>query len=153
MKTGTLCLVTDGNRILLGMKKEGFGAGRWNGFGGKIRDGETPESAALRELTEEAGISADASVLDRAATLTFHFSGNPEWQVHVFRLNAWQGEPRESKEMRPGWHDISNIPYSEMWAADRHWLPLVLSGKKISADVFYKDFSNDVLEDFRWKDL
>lgn len=37
MKIGTLCLVTDGAKILLGMKKEGFGQGRWNGFGGKAK--------------------------------------------------------------------------------------------------------------------
>lgn len=153
MKTGTLCLVMNGQKILLGMKKEGFGQGRWNGFGGKVKDGETLESAALRELIEEAGITAEASALDKVAVLTFHFSGNPEWQVHVFGVSTWQGEPHETKEMRPEWHDRDRIPYSEMWEADRHWIPLVLAGKRISADVFYRDFSNDVLEDFQWRDL
>ncbi|MDP3727209.1 MAG: 8-oxo-dGTP diphosphatase, partial [bacterium] len=150
MKTGTLCLVMDGEKILLGMKKEGFGAGRWNGFGGKVKDGETLESTALRELDEEAGIQSDSSHLDKVAVLTFHFAGNPEWQVHVFRVASWSGEPHETKEMRPEWHRINTIPYGEMWEADRHWLPLVLSGKRIEADVFYKDLSNDVFENFKW---
>ena len=153
MKTGTLCLVTNGEKILLGMKKEGFGAGRWNGFGGKVKDGETLESAALRELHEEAGLTAEPSALDKAAVLTFHFSGNPEWQVHVFRVARWVGEPHETKEMRPEWHDLNTIPYAQMWEADRHWLPLVLAGKRIEADVFYQDFQNDILKDFRWRDL
>ena len=153
MKTGTLCLVTDGERILLGMKKDGFGRGRWNGFGGKVKDDETIESSAIRELHEEAGIAADASALKKTAVLTFHFSGKPEWQVYVFCVNQWEGEPHETKEMRPQWHNLNNIPYSEMWAADRHWLPLVLAGKKIAADVFYKDFENNALEDFKWKEL
>ncbi len=153
MKTGTLCLATDGGKILLGMKKEGFGAGRWNGFGGKVKDGETIESAALRELAEEADIQSDANHLDQVAVLTFYFSGRPEWRVHIFQVTNWSGEPHETKEMQPEWHDINAIPYGKMWEADRRWLPLVLAGKRIAADVFYKDFSNDVLEDFKWRTL
>jgi len=34
--------------ILLGYKKRGFGAGKWNGFGGKVEIGETVEDAAKR---------------------------------------------------------------------------------------------------------
>ena len=42
-KIMTLCCIYNNGRILLGMKKRGFGAGRWNGFGGKVHDGETIE--------------------------------------------------------------------------------------------------------------
>ncbi|MEK7607017.1 MAG: DNA mismatch repair protein MutT, partial [Patescibacteria group bacterium] len=35
----TLCFIHQSPRILLGMKKRGFGAGRWNGFGGKVEAG------------------------------------------------------------------------------------------------------------------
>ena len=44
----TLLFVMQPNQVLLGMKKRGFGAGRWNGFGGKVQDGETIEDAAKR---------------------------------------------------------------------------------------------------------
>lgn len=44
----TLVLVVQPERILLGMKKRGFGAGRWNGFGGKVEEGETIEDGAKR---------------------------------------------------------------------------------------------------------
>ncbi|XP_054107165.1 oxidized purine nucleoside triphosphate hydrolase isoform X1 [Callithrix jacchus] len=44
----TLVLVLQPQRILLGMKKRGFGAGRWNGFGGKVQEGETIEEGAKR---------------------------------------------------------------------------------------------------------
>lgn len=44
----TLVLVVQPGRVLLGMKKRGFGAGRWNGFGGKVQSGETIEDAARR---------------------------------------------------------------------------------------------------------
>ena len=44
----TLVLVTRPNQVLLGMKKRGFGMGRWNGFGGKVEKGETILEAAKR---------------------------------------------------------------------------------------------------------
>ena len=47
-KLYTLAFVLDAGRILLGMKKRGFGAGRWNGFGGKVDPGESIEAAAKR---------------------------------------------------------------------------------------------------------
>ena len=44
----TLALIRDGQRVLLGYKKRGFGQGKWNAFGGKVETGETPEYAAIR---------------------------------------------------------------------------------------------------------
>ena len=44
-KLFTLVLIRDSDRILLGLKKRGFGKGRWNGFGGKV---ETILQAAHR---------------------------------------------------------------------------------------------------------
>lgn len=44
----TLVLVVQPGRVLLGMKKRGFGAGKWNGFGGKVQTGESIEQAARR---------------------------------------------------------------------------------------------------------
>ena len=43
-------------KILLGMKKRGMGQGKWNGFGGKLKVGETVVQCALRELEEESGL-------------------------------------------------------------------------------------------------
>ena len=44
----TLVLVCNETQVLLGMKKRGFGEGRWNGFGGKVESGETITEAAIR---------------------------------------------------------------------------------------------------------
>jgi len=49
----TLCLLKNDNQILLAMKKRGFGEGKYNGVGGKIDKGETPEQAMIREVQEE----------------------------------------------------------------------------------------------------
>ena len=44
----TLVLIREPARVLLGMKKRGFGQGRWNGFGGKVEKGETILQGAIR---------------------------------------------------------------------------------------------------------
>ena len=44
----TLVFIIEQDKILLGMKKRGFGVGWWNGFGGKVQQDETIEEAAKR---------------------------------------------------------------------------------------------------------
>ena len=36
------------DEVLLGLKKRGFGKGKWGGFGGKIEKGETPTECIVR---------------------------------------------------------------------------------------------------------
>ena len=47
-KVLSLVFVLDRGKILLGFKKRGFGSGWWNGFGGKVNQGETIEDGARR---------------------------------------------------------------------------------------------------------
>ncbi|MFA6365538.1 MAG: 8-oxo-dGTP diphosphatase, partial [Candidatus Paceibacterota bacterium] len=106
----TLCIVQQYPNVLLGMKKRGFGAGRWNGFGGKLTPGETIEDAARREMQEEAGI--ELKNLDKVGIIDFEFQGNPELlEVHIFKSDDFVGEPTESEEMKPQWFHMDDIPY------------------------------------------
>jgi 8-oxo-dGTP diphosphatase/2-hydroxy-dATP diphosphatase len=132
----TLCIIHQHPKILLGMKKRGFGVGRWNGFGGKVDLTETIEEAAKRELQEEAGIIADN--LEKVGIVDFEFKGNPEiLEVHIFRSDSFLGEPTESEEMKPEWFHIDEIPFKEMWPDDIHWMPLLLGGKKFKGKFFF----------------
>ncbi|KAM3827002.1 oxidized purine nucleoside triphosphate hydrolase isoform 2-T2 [Vipera latastei] len=127
-KLYTLVLVMQPQRILLGMKKRGFGAGLWNGFGGKVQLGETVEQAAKRELQEESGLTVDT--LQKIGQITFEFVGNLElMEVHIFRADHFHGDPTESDEMRPQWFDVDQIPFKEMWPDDIYWFPLLLHKK------------------------
>ena len=124
----TLVFVFKDGQVLLGMKKRGFGAGRWNGFGGKVEAGESIEEAARRELREEAGI--EAGDLRKAGILTFSFEGNPvPLEVHVFRTDVFTGEPVEGEEMGPQWYPADAVPFDIMWPDDRYWFPTFLAGK------------------------
>ncbi|XP_022060328.2 oxidized purine nucleoside triphosphate hydrolase [Acanthochromis polyacanthus] len=138
----TLVLVVQPSRVLLGMKKRGFGAGRWNGFGGKVQLGESIEDAARRELLEESGLTVD--VLEKIGNIKFEFVGETELlDVHVFRADAYNGEPTESEEMRPQWFECDKIPFSQMWPDDSMWFPLLLQKKKFFG--YFKFQGHDVI--------
>ncbi len=136
MRTSTLCFLLKDGQILLAMKKRGFGEGKWNGVGGKANEGENIEHAALREMEEEIGVAAQESDLKPMGLLHFHSAENEKlnWDVHVFFLHAWHGDPRESEEMRPRWYPISHLPFEDMWPDDKHWLPHMLAREKIMGD-------------------
>ncbi len=125
-KVVTLVIVHEGRRVLLGMKKDGFGGGWWNGFGGKVEAGETVEEAALRELKEEAGIGVET--LEKAGMLYFDIEGDERLhEGHIFRASGVIGEPVETDEMiTPRWFDEADIPYDKMWKGDDLWIPLFL---------------------------
>jgi len=132
----TLCIIHQHPKILLGMKKRGFGAGRWNGFGGKIEGDETIEESVKRELKEEAGI--DALEMNKVGILDFEFENNPEVrEVHVFSVLKFKGEPQESEEMKPQWFYMDEIPFHQMWSSDLHWFPLFLKGKKFKGKFVF----------------
>jgi 8-oxo-dGTP pyrophosphatase MutT (NUDIX family) len=137
----TICFLIDAEsrRVLLGLKKRGFGQGKYNGFGGKIADGEDARDAAVREVREECGLEVAPADLVAAGHLTFIFPFCPEsnHDVEVFRVATWRGEPRESDEMRPEWFPIGAIPYGRMWEDDGHWLPLVLGGAAVEAEFAF----------------
>lgn len=130
-------MIAKDGKILLGMKKRGFGAGRWNGFGGKIQEGESIEDAAKRETQEEAGIVAEE--MEEQGLLEFEFQGSPETlEVHVFGVSRFTGEPQETEEMRPQWFPVAGIPYEAMWPDDRHWVPLFLEGRKFYGKFLFE---------------
>ncbi len=127
-KAYTLCMVLEDDEILLGFKKRGFGAGYYNGFGGKVESGETVVAAARRELLEEAGIIANE--LDLAGILDFTFAHDEkELEVYVYKVTKYDGVAAETEEMRPVWFKGVDIPYQQMWPDDVYWLPLLLTGK------------------------
>ena len=140
MKQFCLLLLKRDDEILLAMKKRGFGSGRWNGVGGKLETGETPEQAAVRECQEEIGVTP--SRLEHVAVHDFLFPSGADMQVHTFMSEAWQGEPVESDEMRPQWFKLSDIPYGEMWQDDIMWLPFVLQGKRLRTKFTFDEAEN-----------
>lgn len=137
IKKTTICFCLKGDQVLLAMKKRGFGAGKWNGYGGKLESGESPKTGAVRELQEESGLIVQEEKLEQLAVILFKFEEVPLFECHVFSTREWMGDLAETEEMRPEWYQISKLPFGDMWAADTKWIPMVLSGEKIKAEVNY----------------
>jgi 8-oxo-dGTP diphosphatase len=140
-----LCFLVRGSQdgsmyVLLGKKKRGLGAGNTVGLGGKVEANETPRDAAAREAAEESGVVIAPNALDEVAMISFWFPTRPTWnqRAAVFVTDRWQGEPMETDEIVPTWYDVASIPYEEMWADARHWLPRVLAGQRLTADFTFE---------------
>ena len=52
--------------------------------------------------------------------------------------------------MQPEWFGHSLIPFDKMRADDRHWLPLVLQGKQITAQFTFAE-DNETIREFEIK--
>ena len=136
----TLLFLRKEDKILLAMKKRGFGTGRYNGIGGKLNEGETVEEAMIRETEEE--IFVTPIEYNKVAIIDFIEINKGELEnmiVHIYVATKWEGAEKESEEMKPEWFDIQEIPYDKMFEDDSYWLPLVLEGKKIKANFRFDE--------------
>ena len=81
----TLCTILREDNLLLQRKSAGFfGEGKWNGVGGKLKPGESPNEGVKREVLEETGLLI--SQLKLHGVLKFYFGKveRPNWIVYVF---------------------------------------------------------------------
>jgi 8-oxo-dGTP diphosphatase len=121
-----LFIIRDGH-ILLIRKKRGLGAGKINGPGGRIHLGETPMQCAIREVREELRVTPLG--VRPAGELLFQFADGHSIHGYVFAAADCDGAPMATEEADPMWTHLACIPYAEMWADDRVWLPLLLKGQ------------------------
>ena len=116
MKRLLVCAValidTDG-RVLMAKRPEGKSlAGLWEFPGGKVEEGERPETALIRELKEELGIDVTESCL---APLTFasHTYENFHLLMPLYVCRRWKGiaQGMEGQELK--WlyaKDLRDLP-------------------------------------------
>lgn len=124
--------------MLLIRKKRGLGAGKVIGPGGRLQPGESPVMAAVRETAEEVGIEVEQPAL--LGQLSFQFADGYALLVYAFLATRYRGEVCSSDEAEPLWTPVDRIPYDEMWADDRHWLPLLLARRRFRG---WFDFDGD----------
>jgi len=140
----TLMFVRRADEVLLIRKLRGLGAGKINGPGGRLEAGETPEQAAVRETIEEVCVVPGDLVAH--GELRFQFTDGYGLHGHVFVAHSHTGTPAATDEAVPQWYRVDAIPFDEMWADDRLWLPAVLDGHTIDGRFV---FDGDTMLDQR----
>jgi 8-oxo-dGTP diphosphatase len=105
----TLTFLTRPGEVLLMRVPPGRGAwaGRFNGVGGHLEQGEDPLSSAAREIAEETGLTAEA--LQLAGVVVIDTGGTPGIGLYVFRGTCPPGTPTPGKEGTAEWVETSRL--------------------------------------------
>ena len=141
MKLATLCYIRKNGKTLMlhRVKKENdIHEGKWNGLGGKIEDGETPEECIIREVKEECGLNVKNPSMK--GVLTFpQFSKGETWYVFLFVITEFDGELIESNEGNLEWIDDDKLFDLNLWEADKIFIKWLDQEGFFSGKFIYKD--------------
>lgn len=111
-------LVDEDNRVLVARRPKGrHMAGLWEFPGGKVEEGELPEDALIRELSEELGIDVTHSCL---APLTFvsHSYDDFHLLMPLYVCRQWEGEIEAQEGQELAWVRPNRLNDYDMPPAD-----------------------------------
>ena len=140
MKLATLCYIRQAGKTLMihRVKKENdMHAGKWNGLGGKLEPGETPEECAAREIREESGLVIANPVLKGILTFPM-FDGDEDWYSFVFLVRDFEGDLIDSPEGFLKWIPDEELLDLNLWAGDRIFLPWLERAGFFSGKFIYQ---------------
>tara|TARA_A100001011_G_C14275319_1_gene828928 strand:+ start:465 stop:923 length:459 start_codon:yes stop_codon:yes gene_type:complete len=141
MNIGTLCYIKKNNQTLMlhRVKKENdMHKNKWNGLGGKLIPGESPEECVIREIKEESGLNIKTPILKGIITFP-KFDDIEDWLVFVFTANQFSGNLIDSDEGNLKWIDDSDLLNLNMWEGDRIFIPWLGKNKLFSAKFHYSN--------------
>lgn len=121
----------------MGRKKTGFGTGKMVGLGGHVEAGESVQDAACREVAEESSVLVRTGDLNDVGSVEFVFPARPEWNMstRIFTADEFEGDAVETEEIVPGWFNLDALPVSDMWQDAEHWLPPMLTGRRLAVRI------------------
>lgn len=123
-------LIDGQGRILLAQRPEGKSmAGLWEFPGGKVKPGETPERALVRELKEELGLGTRENSFI-PASFASHAYKDFHLFMPLFLCRDWEGIPEPMEGQAIGWVGMNDLADYPMPPAD---VNLVADLKRILA--------------------
>ena len=108
LKLATLVYVKQNGKTLMLHKAKGYQTGKWNGLGGKLEPGESPEECMKREVKEESGLIVKKAALKGFLTWP-NFDGEHDWYAFVYVVTEFEGEIKASDEGELHWIDDEKI--------------------------------------------
>jgi 8-oxo-dGTP diphosphatase len=140
MKLATLCYIhKDGHTLMIhrNKKENDMHQGKWNGLGGKLNPGETPEECVIREVYEEAGLTITNPCLK--GLLTFPaFAEDEDWYAFVYTAVQFEGELINSPEGELAWIRDDELVDLNLWEGDRIFLPWLEQPSFFSGKFVYQ---------------
>ncbi len=110
---GAIAVVRRGDQVLLAKRSKGGYIGRWGFPGGHVERGETVIEAAMRELTEETGVTAEpVGILTTFDEIGRDTSGTVTWHyVLIAVLADWRGGEAVAADDAAGvqWVNLADI--------------------------------------------
>lgn len=141
MKLATLCYLRKNDQTLMihrVKKRNDMHRGKWNGLGGKLEPGESPEDCVRREVEEESGLLVKKMWLK--GFLSFPgFANDEDWYAFVFVVPDFEGQIIESVEGDLEWIDNSDLFQLNLWEGDRIFLPWLDRPGIFSGKFVYRD--------------
>jgi len=141
MKLATLCYVMDKDKTLMlfrNKKENDYHEGKWNGLGGKLEAGETPEECAVREVYEESGLKVFDPIMKGLITFPM-FDGVEDWYVFIFVFKKFSGELIDSPEGQLKWIPNNKLTDLNLWDGDKHFIPWLFEDNCFSAKFIYEE--------------
>jgi len=143
MKIATLCYVIDKEKdktlMLHRVKKENdYHEGKWNGLGGKLEQGESPEDCVIREIKEEAGLTIKAPKMHGFITFPL-FDKVDDWYVFIFSAKDFEGKLIDSPEGNLEWIPNDKLTELNLWDGDKIFLEWLFQDRFFSAKFNYKN--------------
>lgn len=138
-RLATLCyLRRDGCTLMLhrNRKKDDYHKGKYNGLGGKLEPGESPEQCLKREVLEESGLEVLSWRLNGFITFPT-FDGTNDWYVFVYTVTDFKGELIDSPEGELHWIPDDEVSTLNLWEGDRVFLPWLEQPGMFSARFVY----------------
>lgn len=134
-----------GYKITLGIKQRKIGAGLYNGWGGKVEEGETIRQNICNEFEQETkGAKLYPEKIHPVALVHFFFADNdtdiPDFDVTFYIADEFVGIIQDTDEMKSAKpFSFDMVPYEKMLPADKEIISKILNGETFFGRVYFNE--------------
>ena len=123
-------IITNESKVLITQRPTGkFMEGFWEFPGGKVKNFEQFNAAAVREINEELGVQIEIKNLQFLMNIFYQYP-NYFLSMQVYFANKWQGKVKGMEKQRIKWVDKAMLNDCNMLPASREIIQKILKSKK-----------------------